>query len=200
MKIISKVLAIFFVVCSILAGTGIGYLTRDLVVNYLYTPWINIPLPKPPDCTMRILGITIGSNLFMPNDDVIYIQTKSGNIYAHKNYYSGWSEIDQESFHQITAKYFYANDHEDQSVPKNLIIIRKVADMEKIIFDRPLSTISRVYLLYADGHMNVRIRSQDVYTLFLSYLVSMILGMMSGFIIGLLIWVKISKKYFQKMK
>ena len=177
------------IIACVTAGGYIGYHFVKPIYKYMLPPWIIIPLQHPPEKAASILGAYPDSSLLLPIGDTVYIQSTSGNIYHHTNFFSGWEAIDVDEYQSMDRSYYFENKNEPPRVPRNLFFIQKPIDIFDIIYERPLSIIWHTYVITPNGNLTIWIRENNINWMLFNYAFCSFIGAC----IGLLMGIKISK-------
>lgn len=153
----------------ILLSGGVGFLVGNFVIGEYNPPWKHYELESAPPNLVNIEFIEIKSTLFDPTGDIVYVSDKDGIVYSNTTFQTEWLVVEPIP----TWENNYLIDCISERLGPNKAHIwdnppvkRTVIDSAGVIYDRPLSTIVRCYVLLDDGSIEVWVHSDD----FLRYL------------------------------
>ena len=146
----------------VLFGCGAGYSIGNFSIGEYNPSWEHYELKSVPDDLVRIAFVDIQSNLFDPTGDIVYVSDKDGKIHSNTVFQNEWSVVEPDSTWEhnrladCTSKKLGPT---DSYLWDNPPVEKGILDSAGIIFERPVSTIVRCYILLEDGSLEVWVHS-----------------------------------------
>ena len=171
---------------------AIGLLVGNATISEYNPPWTHYSIQSPPKETVDIAHVEIVSTLEDPAGDTIFVKDKNGEVYSNTLFQSKWSEIntvpawDKESPYECTGEWLAPSDSHMWDRPP----VDNVVDSYGALFERPVSTIVRCYVLLEDGSLEIWVHSGNAMDLLAGIAlktVYIIVGVTIGIVIGVMI-------------
>jgi hypothetical protein len=172
---------------------GIGFLIGNSTIGEYNPPWTHYPIPSPSEEIVDIVHVEIASTLTDPTGDTIFVKDKNGEIYSNTVFQNKWSVVDpvptwdNKSPYSCTGDYLAPSGSHMWDRPP---VDKSVVDSYGALFERPVSTIVRCYILFDDGSLEVWVHSgnaMDSLAGIFTKMVYAIIGVIIGIIIGIII-------------
>jgi hypothetical protein len=170
---------------------GIGLLVGNSAVGEYNPPWTHYPIPAPSKEIVDIAHVEIMSTLPDPTGDTIFVKAKDGEVYSNTLFQNEWSIVDPiptwdtESLYDCTGEWLVPSDSHMWDAPP---VDKGVVDSYGALFERPVSTIVRCYVLSDDGSLEVWVHSGNAMDLLAGVFMKIVYGTI-GAIIGIVIGV-----------
>jgi hypothetical protein len=152
---------------------GIGFLVGNSMVGEYNPPWTHYPIQAPSKGIVDIAHVEITSTLPDPTGDTIFVKAKDGEVYSNTLFQSEWSIVDsvptwdKESPYDCTGEWLAPSASHMWDRPP---VEKGVVDSYGALFERPVSTIVRCYVLLDDGSLEVWVHSGNAMDLLAAYL------------------------------
>ncbi len=141
---------------------GIGFSIGNSATGEYNPPWKRYAIQAAPKETVKIAHVEINSTLFDPAGDIVFVADKEGDVFSNTVFQSEWSVVDpvptwdNNHISNCTAEKLGPTESHMWDTPP---VEKDVIDSAGIIFERPVSTIVRCYVLLDDGSLEVWVHS-----------------------------------------
>jgi len=146
----------------LLIGCGIGFLVGKSFVGDYNPAWEHYQLQSVPKNIVKIEFVDIKSNLLDPAGDIVFVGDSDGEIYSNTLFQNEWSMVESSSTWVNDRPFDCTSERLGPTVSHlwdNPPVDKDVLDSAGVIFERPVSTIVRCYVLLDDGNVEVWVHS-----------------------------------------
>ncbi len=162
MKLNARLVNGIIVSVLLLVGCGVGWLVGRSSVSEYNPAWEKYSLKSVPSNAAQIKFVEIKSYLFDPTGDIVYVADNDGNVYSNTVFQNEWS--------MVSSIPEWENKRPDNCTSERLgpteshlwdnpPVAKGIKDSAGVIFERPVSTIVRCYVLLDDGSIEVWVHS-----------------------------------------
>jgi hypothetical protein len=178
-----------FVTILLVSGCGAGFLVGNLVIGEYNPPWEHYQLETSPNDLVKIEFVEIKSDLFDPTGDIVYASDRDDKIYSNIVFQDKWSTVDPVSTWENDRPADCTSERlgpTESHLWDNPPVEKGIIDSAGVIFERPVSTIVRCYVLLEDGNLEVWVHSGNAMDLMAGKVLKLVFASF-GLILGVII-------------